>query len=116
MTLGLFITIMWWLGTVVSILIVGALVYPLIMFLIACGMYVIPYFQSKIDLKSIASEKYENRIYITKAEYIIADDELQKEIDKKVKYRDEIQNDIRKLAANKSSLEAEEKRNSKDKK
>lgn len=116
MTTNLFISIIWWTGTILGIGIAASLIFALLMFLIACGLYVIPYFQSKIDLKSISSEKYENRIYITESKYIIADDELQKQIDEKQRYKDQLQSDIRKLAAEKSSLEAAEKRNEKVKK
>lgn len=113
MTLNLFIIILWWAGTILGIALVASLVFALVMFLIACGLYVIPYFQSKVDLKSIASEKYENRIYIDEAKYIIADKELQEKVDEKQAYIKELESDIRKVAAEKKSVLAEAEREKK---
>lgn len=107
MTIDLFINILWWAGTIVGIAVIASLIFSLVMFLIACGLYVIPYFQSKIDLKTIASDKFQNKIYIDEAKYIIADNELQEKVNAKLKNIDELNDDIRKLAAQKKSLTAD---------
>lgn len=102
----LLLTIVVWAVSIGLLFVVLSLLYALFMFLVACGLYVITYFQSKIDLKTINSEKFENRIYIDEAKFITENQKHQDIIDGQIKYRDELQAEIRKLAAKKKSEEA----------
>ena len=89
MTWEIVLNILKWITLIGASAIIATLAFLISMFIIATALYIIPYFRKKIDLKTIVNEKYENRIYIDEAKYIVADKELQEKIDAKDKLIDE---------------------------
>lgn len=102
----IWMTIFEWALIVGFIAIGGAIVFLLSVFLIASALYIFPAKQVKIDLKKIAEKEIESRIYLDEYQFTIANQHWQEKIDAKVKAERDLNDKIRKKAAELKSITA----------
>ena len=100
----IWMTIFEWALIVGFVAIGGAFVFLLSVFLIASALYIFPAKQVKIDLKKIAEKEIESRIYLDEYQFTIANQHWQEKIDAKVKAERDLNDKIRKKAAELKAL------------
>jgi biopolymer transport protein ExbD len=98
-------------GITAGAIVVLALAIMVAVFFIVNALYIAPYYQTKVNLHQAEKIYEDNRIYVDKAKFITTNQEHQEIINQKLNKIEELQSEIRKLSANKKSLEA--KKNSK---
>lgn len=105
--LNLALQFLFWIGFASAMVLLISLVFLVATFLVSTALYIIPWKQSKINLKQIAEIKTEQRIYLDEYQFAIASEHHNKVIENKVSTVKDLDHKIRKRSAKLKSLEAE---------
>lgn len=92
-----------------------ALALLLIIFIIVSALYIAPAKQHKYNLKELARDRNETRLYLQEYQAVIENDKIRQELDLKVKQVKSLEDKIRKKAAELKSINATVEKTSKDK-
>ncbi|CCV64330.1 hypothetical protein BN85407530 [Alteracholeplasma palmae J233] len=99
--------VIFWIALVALSVLLLKLVFLVAVFLFATAIYIIPWKQTKIDLRAISETKIEQRIYLDEYQFTIASEQHRKELEEKVKVIKDVESKIRKRAAELKSITAQ---------